>query len=330
MALIYLSQAPGQCLVLALSTDPKPGISDGVMLIETDTGKIFTRSANAWVDRPADSYAKWGCITGTMSDQPDLQSGIAGPAGPQGPPGNDGAQGIQGPQGNPGTNGSQGPPGNDGPQGPQGIQGVPGNDGAAGAQGIQGIPGNNGAPGSPGQGVPIGGTTGQVLAKVNATDYNTQWVSPGSGSDPWVYVALSSNFTTSAATNTNVTGLAFTPAANLRYHVEGYFLLRTATATVGARPGIAWPTGYSDGAAYMQAPNSLTAVAMQTNTPAAGTANAASTGLAVAARSYAGQMQAILIMGASPSGTFQITLASETAATVVTMAAGSFIRYRAY
>jgi hypothetical protein len=30
--------------------------------------------------------------------------------------------------------------------------------------------------------VPTGGTTGQVLAKVNATDYNTQWVTPSGGS----------------------------------------------------------------------------------------------------------------------------------------------------
>lgn len=32
-----------------------------------------------------------------------------------------------------------------------------------------------------GQGVPSGGTTGQVLAKVDGTDYNTQWVDPPSG-----------------------------------------------------------------------------------------------------------------------------------------------------
>lgn len=32
-----------------------------------------------------------------------------------------------------------------------------------------------------GVGVPTGGTTNQVLAKVNATDFNTQWVNPGAG-----------------------------------------------------------------------------------------------------------------------------------------------------
>lgn len=150
------------------------------------------------------------------------------------------------------------------------------------------------------------------------------------GSDPWTYVVLGSDFTISTTANNVVTGLAFAPSANAQYHIEGYYLLRTATATTGARPGIAWPGGYADGASYTQAPNSATALAMQNGNPVTGTANAASTGLPVINRSYAGQMQAILIMGASPTGNFQVTLASETGAVNVTMKAGSFIRYRTY
>lgn len=41
--------------------------------------------------------------------------------------------------------------------------------------------GTNGSNGTNGQGVPTGGTTGQVLSKINATDFNTQWVSPTGG-----------------------------------------------------------------------------------------------------------------------------------------------------
>lgn len=44
-----------------------------------------------------------------------------------------------------------------------------GTDGAAGAPG---------ADGTDGVGVPAGGTTGQVLAKIDATNYNTEWVDP--------------------------------------------------------------------------------------------------------------------------------------------------------
>ena len=41
--------------------------------------------------------------------------------------------------------------------------------------------GATGTTGATGQGVPTGGTAGQVLSKVNGTDYNTQWVTPASG-----------------------------------------------------------------------------------------------------------------------------------------------------
>jgi len=46
--------------------------------------------------------------------------------------------------------------------------GVPGATGATGAQGPQG---------DPGEGVPVGGTAGQVLAKIDGTNYNTEWSS---------------------------------------------------------------------------------------------------------------------------------------------------------
>jgi hypothetical protein len=42
-------------------------------------------------------------------------------------------------------------------------------------------PGVPGAPGAPGVGVPVGGTTGQVLAKNSATNYDTEWVDVSGG-----------------------------------------------------------------------------------------------------------------------------------------------------
>ena len=36
--------------------------------------------------------------------------------------------------------------------------------------------GPTGPAGAPGQGVPVGGTAGQILAKVNSTNYNTEWI----------------------------------------------------------------------------------------------------------------------------------------------------------
>lgn len=43
-------------------------------------------------------------------------------------------------------------------------------------RGTQGIQGDKGDKGDAGEGVPVGGTSGQVLAKVDGTDYHTQWV----------------------------------------------------------------------------------------------------------------------------------------------------------
>lgn len=69
--------------------------------------------------------------------------------------------------------GIQGPQGEQGPQGPQGAQGPAGKDGQTGPAGPQG---ENGV------GVPVGGTTGQFLAKASDADYDTVWQDAPSGS----------------------------------------------------------------------------------------------------------------------------------------------------
>ena len=74
---------------------------------------------------------------------------------------------------------------------------IPGPAGPMGSQGLTGPQGPAGTPGANGQGVPVGGTTGQVLAKVDATDYNTQWVTPSTGGSG-AQVALIATKTTNA------------------------------------------------------------------------------------------------------------------------------------
>lgn len=81
----------------------------------------------------------------------------AGPPGPEGPPGKDGV---------------------DGAQGPPGATGAPGNDGANGVDGVDGTDGTDGV------GVVPGGSAGQVLTKIDATDYNTQWTTPSAALQP--------------------------------------------------------------------------------------------------------------------------------------------------
>lgn len=73
---------------------------------------------------------------------------------------------LTGPQG---PEGKQGQPGADGKDGAPGPKGDPGAPGEPGEPGIQGPPGKDGAPG---EGIPAGGTEGQVLAK---TAQGTAW-----------------------------------------------------------------------------------------------------------------------------------------------------------
>lgn len=90
--------------------------------------------------------------------------------------------------------------------------------GPIGPQGVQGEIGAQGPAGADGQGVPTGGTAGQVLAKVDATDYNTQWITPVNSG--W---GLAGNTGTDANTNfigtTDNQSLSFRTNNTLRWSI---------------------------------------------------------------------------------------------------------------
>lgn len=154
------------------------------------------------------------------------------------------------------------------------------------------------------------------------------WATPsGGGSDPWTYIRLGTTFTTSSATAVDVTGMSFTPGANQTYVLEGFLFVRTATTTVGPRPGVAWPTGLSDGAIQLTVASSATAFLTANGNPS-GAVLLAVGGLPTTTGSWPATLRGTIVTGASPSGTFRLQLASETAGTNVTIQAGSWIRYR--
>lgn len=195
--------------------------------------------------------------------------------------------------GTPGPQGLQGPAGPQGAPGADGAPGLPGADGAQGPQGIQGPAGPQGP----------------------------------AGSDGWTYVKLAADFTTSSATAAD-SGLAFTPSANTAYEFKAVLLTRTATTTVGPRPGIAWPTGMTDGVAKIRQESSATAfVSALGNVAAAVLAPVG--GVPSTTQSFPAIIEGMVIAGATPSGTLKVQLASETAGTNVTLKAGSFLKYRA-
>ena len=91
-------------------------------------------------------------------------------------PPSDGVDGAPGPQGDPGVAG---------PAGDSAYEVWLG-EGNVGTEAdflldITGPPGPQGDPGADGVGVPAGGTAGQVLQKVDGTDYNTTWATPSGG-----------------------------------------------------------------------------------------------------------------------------------------------------
>lgn len=180
-----------------------------------------------------------------------------------------------------------------GPAGPAGADGADGSDGAVGPAGATGATGATGPAGTDG------------------------------GTD----IKLASDFVTSSATAVDVTGMSFVPQANKTYLVEWFLMLRTATAATGPRPGVAWPTGLSDGVAALQVTSAAATNVFQNGSIAASVLIPVG-GLPLTTGSYPGGGWALFTTGASPSGAFKLQLASELAGTNVTMKAGSVLRWR--
>lgn len=153
------------------------------------------------------------------------------------------------------------------------------------------------------------------------------WAAPAGGSDPWTYLRQTSDFTASTAAAVTITGLSFTPAANTRYEFVARLMVRTATATVGPRPGVAWASGLTDGVVFIQQTSSATANVFANGNIAAAVL-APVGGVPTTTGSWPALIEGMAIAGATPSGTISLQLASETAGTNVFSKAGSFLKYR--
>jgi hypothetical protein len=153
-----------------------PGITlgaDNDSYINTINGIFYLRTSGTWAQ---------------------VFSMATGPQGPQGTAGTNGANGTNGNTLLSGTTDPSNSIGNNGDYyinlstyalfGPKasnawgtGISLI-GDTGPAGPQGATGANGATGATGATGPGVVAGGVAGQVLSKIDATDYNTQWINP--------------------------------------------------------------------------------------------------------------------------------------------------------
>lgn len=124
--------------------------------------------------------AQTGIVTFTSDDGLGFTTGdLRGSAGSDGADGSDGQNGQDGADGlsayqiwiNEGNTGTEA----------DFLNSLIGADGADGTNGTDGQDGANGQDGADGQGVPSGGAAGQLLSKIDNTDYNTQWVDAPSG-----------------------------------------------------------------------------------------------------------------------------------------------------
>ena len=130
----------------------------------------------------------------------------------------------------------EGRPGPRGPAGQPGVDGTDGRDGRDGTDGADGADGEDGRDGENGVGVPPGGTSGQMLVKINNTDFNTEWVDPPVGGDTtlthivavsWVHNDFSYGSIDEFLTRLRETGIVI--AFDRRVRMETIFARRDPT-----------------------------------------------------------------------------------------------------
>jgi hypothetical protein len=187
----------------------------GDMYLQNPNGHVWQDQATGWADTGTvilGPQGPTGAMGATGAQGPQGTTGATGAQGPQGNPGATGATGPAGPIGmnwlgawsaatsyaiNDGVSqggasyiaiaantNSQPPSANWNLIAAQGSTGATGATGPTGPQGATGTTGATGPQGPAGPGVATGGTANQVLAKIDGTNYNTQWITPAGGGAP--------------------------------------------------------------------------------------------------------------------------------------------------
>ena len=121
-----------------------------------------------------------------------------------------------------------------------------------------GAAGATGATGATGQGVPVGGTAGQVLTKINSTNYNTQWTTVSGGGSLPTQTGNAGKYLTTDGTNANWAALQNTSLGTLKDAnnvVLGKVIsIGTGEVTVVSSTGyfysIGWDGAFPDGQIY--------------------------------------------------------------------------------
>ena len=142
-----------------------------------------------------------------------------------------------------------------------------------------------------------GGSPGQYY-HLTATEYADVTAPP-----EWTTVQLTSDTVVSGTT----TVFSFTPAANSLYEVEGQLWLTSNNIASGPQPGVSWNTGNTNGVAFIETTETTTTTKIA-NLPNGVDGAALATSFPDTTNAYPAQIKASFKTGASPSGTFDVTL----------------------
>lgn len=188
--------------------------------------------------------------------------------------------------------------------------------------------------------MPVVGTD-LLLIERSGVQYKTpvSALPTGGGADPWTVVKLAADYTNATVTFANVTdgttALAFTPAANTDWELEGRILIQTTTIANLPRVGVAIGAGSTRGygAANLWQAGATAAASVHANggwSDAAGATviQLAAGGVLTANIPYECEVIMSGRSGASPTA-ISVQMAAETAgASICFVKRGSFIRYR--
>lgn len=143
----------------------------------------------------------------------------------------------------------------------------------------------------------------------------------------WTYLKLSSDFSTTNSSGVTVTGMEFAVQPSTTYIVEGFCSVKSASTTTGVGLGLAWPTGVASGSAAVEVFSSVSTKASATEDFSAAFYTTA-TSVDAANKSRAASVAATFTTGSSPSGNLSLKLKRNSGTDVVTVVAGSWLRYR--
>lgn len=141
-----------------------------------------------------------------------------------------------------------------------------------------------------------GGSSGQYY-HLTASEYAT------ATSPEWTYIKITSDTPVTGTT----TVFSFTPAASTLYEVEGQLWLTSSSISSGPQPGVAWNTGNDNGVAFIETTETTTTTKIA-NLPNGVDGAALATSFPDTTNAYPAQIKASFKTGATPSGTFDITL----------------------